>query len=172
MTSERKGGDLFIVDNSDPGWTGLRYLEEWCELAKSFDIASGYFEVGALLALDGKWQGLSKIRILMGSDVTASTKKLLLDAVRARAKRALNEGLEAEKDPNPFLNGVHAIVEALRSGQIECRVYNLAKFHAKAYITHAKLEVVGAKALVGIEQLHAPGPHAERRAQHSGPEPW
>ncbi len=157
MTSERKGGDLFIVDNSDPGWTGLRYLEEWCELAKSFDIASGYFEVGALLALDGKWQGLTKIRILMGSDVTASTKKLLLDAVRANAKRALNEGLEDEKDPNPFLNGVPAIVESLRSGQIECRVYNQAKFHAKAYITHAKLEVVGAKALVGSSNFTRPG---------------
>ena len=157
MPSDRRGGDLFIVDNSDPGWTGLRYLEQWCELAKSFDIASGYFEIGALLALDGKWQGLTKIRILMGSDVTASTKKLLLDAVRAKAERSLDEGLEAEKDPNPFLNGVPAIVEALRSGQIECRVYNKAKFHAKAYITHAKLEVVGAKALVGSSNFTRPG---------------
>lgn len=157
MMSERKGGDLFIVDNSDPGWTGLRYLEEWCELATSFDIASGYFEVGAVLALDGKWRGLTKIRILMGSDVTASTKKLLLDAVRAKAKRAINEGLEEEKDDNPFLNGVPAIVEALRSGQIECRVYNQAKFHAKAYITHAKLEVIGAKALVGSSNFTRPG---------------
>ena len=43
MSGSRRGGDLFIVDNSDPGWTGLRYLEEWCELAKSFDIATGYF---------------------------------------------------------------------------------------------------------------------------------
>src|SRR5664280_1145520 len=157
MTSERKGGDLFIVDNSDPGWTGLRYLQEWCELASSFDIAAGYFEVGALLALDGKWQGLSKIRILMGSDVTASTRKVLLDAVRGTARRALDDGLEAEKDANPFLNGVPGIVAALRSGQIECRVYNLAKFHAKTYITHAKLEVVGAKALVGSSNFTRPG---------------
>ncbi len=50
-----------------------------------------------------------------------------------------------------------AIVAALRSGQIECRVYNLAKFHAKAYITHAKLEVVGAKALVGSSNFTRPG---------------
>jgi len=157
MTSERKGGDLFIVDNSDPGWTGLRYLQEWCELASSFDIAAGYFEVGALLALDGKWQGLSKIRILMGSDVTASTKKLLLDTVRGKARRALDDDLEAEKDANPFLSGVPGIVDALRSGQIECKVYNRAKFHAKAYITHAKLEVVGAKALVGSSNFTRPG---------------
>ncbi len=37
MTTDRKGGDLFVVDNSDPGWTGLRYLQEWCDLASSFD---------------------------------------------------------------------------------------------------------------------------------------
>jgi superfamily II DNA or RNA helicase len=157
VTSDRRGGDLFIVDNSDPGWTGLRYLQEWCDLATTFDIATGYFDTGALLALDGKWQGLHKIRILMGSEITASTKKLLLDTVRATARRTLDEGLEAEKDANPFLNGVPGIVAALRSGQIECRVYNLAKFHAKTYITHAKLEVVGAKALVGSSNFTRPG---------------
>jgi hypothetical protein len=157
VTSERRGGDLFIVDNSDPGWTGLRYLQEWCELASSFDIATGYFDVGALLALDGNWQGLGKIRVLMGSDVVAGTKKMLLDAVRGAALGVLDEGLEGEKDANPFLHGVPAIVDALRSSQIECRVYNDAKFHAKAYITHAKLEVVGAKALVGSSNFTRPG---------------
>ena len=29
MTADSKGRDLFIVDNSVSGWTGLRYLEEW-----------------------------------------------------------------------------------------------------------------------------------------------
>jgi len=32
--TSRKGGDLFIVDNSISGWTGLRYLREWTELAE------------------------------------------------------------------------------------------------------------------------------------------
>jgi len=36
----RTGGELFIVDNSVSGWTGLRYLQEWCDIAKSFDIAT------------------------------------------------------------------------------------------------------------------------------------
>ena len=49
MATGRKGGDLFIVDNSVSGWTGLRYLEEWCGIAKSFDIATGFFEIGSLL---------------------------------------------------------------------------------------------------------------------------
>jgi len=151
------GGDLFVVDNSDSGWTGLRYLREWTELAKSFDIATGFFEIGALLAMEGSWQQLDKIRILMGGDVTASTRKAVLDAVTTRAKLMIDTDLEAEKDVNPFLIGVSAIVEAIRSKQIECKVYNKQKFHAKAYITHAKLDVIGAKALVGSSNFTRPG---------------
>jgi hypothetical protein len=151
------GRDLFIVDNSVSGWTGLRYLEEWCSIAKSFDIATGYFEIGALLALDGKWQSLDKIRILMGSDTTHRTRRALLEAVRTRIVGALDGSMEADKEKNPFLTGVPAILEALRSGKIECRVYDKDKFHAKTYITHARLEVVGAQALVGSSNFTNPG---------------
>jgi hypothetical protein len=35
MSTEPRGRDLFIVDNSVSGWTGLRYLEEWCGIAKA-----------------------------------------------------------------------------------------------------------------------------------------
>jgi len=45
--------DLFIVDNGDKNWKAKNYLHEWAELAHAFDVATGYFEVGALLALDG-----------------------------------------------------------------------------------------------------------------------
>jgi superfamily II DNA or RNA helicase len=156
-TEAPKGGDLFVVDNSDSGWTGLRYLQEWCDISSSFDIATGFFEVGSLVALDSKWQQLDKIRILMGADVTLGTRRILLEATKDKAERHLDEGLEADKEPNPFLNGVPAIVAALHSGQIECRVYNDTKFHAKAYITHGRLEVVGAKALVGSSNFTRPG---------------
>lgn len=157
MTADSKGRDLFIVDNSVSGWTGLRYLAEWSGIAKSFDIATGYFEIGALLALDGKWQPLEKIRILMGAETTHRTRKALLDAVRTRAVQILDGSIEADKDSNPFLHGVPAILAAMRSRQIECRVYDKEKFHAKAYITHAKLEVVGSQALVGSSNFTAPG---------------
>ena len=157
MTAESKGRDLFIVDNSVSGWTGLCYLEEWTDIAKAFDIATGYFEIGALLALDGKWQTLEKIRILMGAGMTHRTRKALLDAVRERAVQILDGSIEASKDSNPFLHGVPALLEAMRSGQIECRVYDKDKFHAKAYITHAKLEVIGSQALVGSSNFTLPG---------------
>ena len=157
MADKPKGGDLFIVDNSISGWTGLKYLQEWSGIAKKFDIATGYFEIGSLLDLDGKWQQLDKIRILMGAEMTDRTRKLLLESVRSRAVEKLDSSLEADKDANPFLAGVPAIVEALKSGQIECRVYAQEKFHAKTYITHAKLDVVGAQALVGSSNFTRPG---------------
>src|SRR3954447_478917 len=103
MSQDGRGRDLFIVDNSISGWTGLRYLEEWSSIAKAFDIATGYFEIGSLLALDGKWQSLEKIRILMGAEMTHRTRKAFLDAVRSRAVQILDRSIEADKDSNPFL---------------------------------------------------------------------
>ena len=151
-----EGSELFIVDNSVSGWTGLEYLRQWCEISRSFDIATGFFEIGSLLELDGHWQQLDKIRILMGEEVSLRTKQAFTQALAERMDR-LDGSLEGEKDRNPFLTGVGGIVEALKSGQIECRVFRKSKFHAKTYITHSKLEVVGARALVGSSNFTRPG---------------
>ncbi len=51
------GGDLFIVDNSDEGWKALQYLREWTQISTAFDIATGFFEIGALL-LDQSTRGV------------------------------------------------------------------------------------------------------------------
>jgi len=37
------------------------------------DIATGYFEIGALLGLDGEWQQLDRISILIGDEVSKRT---------------------------------------------------------------------------------------------------
>lgn len=66
MSDKRKGTDLFIVDNADSEWKVRDYLHDWAYLAHTFDVATGYFEIGALLALDGQWQKLDHMRILMG----------------------------------------------------------------------------------------------------------
>jgi superfamily II DNA or RNA helicase len=153
----KSGSDLFIVDNSISGWTGLRYLAKWTEISRAFDIATGFFEIGALLDLDGKWQKLDKIRILMGSETTYRTREEIRQALKSRAKSMLDRSIEEIKTPNPFLKGVAAIAEALRSGKIECRVYSQDKFHAKTYITHGSLEIVGSRALVGSSNFTAPG---------------
>ncbi|MCZ7533822.1 MAG: phospholipase D-like domain-containing protein [Acidimicrobiia bacterium] len=153
----RTGGDLFIVDNSEDGWTGLRYLEEWTDIASSFDIATGYFDIGALLSLNGKWQKLDKIRILMGVETTSKTRAIILKSAQDKGVAVLNESLEDEKPGNPLLDGVTEIQEAIRSGRIEVRVYAKDKFHAKAYITHSSLNVIGSQALVGSSNFTKPG---------------
>ena len=154
--SEKRGGDLFIVDNSDSEWKVQRYLHDWADLSSALDIATGYFEIGSLLALEGQWQKLEKIRILMGDEVSRRTKQALLAGIE-RAEAKLDESIESEKEKNDFLAGVPGIVEALQKRQIECRIYTKEKFHAKAYITHAKQAVVGSAALVGSSNFTVPG---------------
>ena len=151
------GGELFIVDNSDDLWKGLKYLHDWTEIASAFDIATGFFEIGALLALEPGWQKLDKIRILLGDEMTARTRQALLEGLRERTKAVLDNSIEQEKEANDFLAGVPAIVDGLRSGKIECKVYAKKKFHAKAYITHPKVAVIGSVALVGSSNFTVPG---------------
>jgi HKD family nuclease len=55
------------------------------------------------------------------------------------------------------LRGVPAIVQALKDKKIECRVFSKKKFHAKAFITHSKLNVVGSSALIGSSNFTYPG---------------
>ena len=151
-----RGQDLFIVDNSDDQWKALRYLHDWCDIASAMDIATGYFEIGSLLALDGQWQKLDNIRILMGDEVSARTQDAFNKSING-VKEKLDNSIESEKEKNDFLKGVPAIVDALQSGKILCKVYRDRKFHAKAYITHARMDVVGSVALVGSSNFTYPG---------------
>ena len=154
--TSQTGSELFIVDNSEEDWKAVRYLRDWCQLSESIDIATGYFEIGALLALGDEWQKVDGIRILMGDEVSRRTKKAF-DEGLARTVSRLDDSIESEKRKNDFLDGVAAIVEGIRSRKIQCRVYRKDKFHAKAYITHGRLEVVGSSALVGSSNFTAPG---------------
>lgn len=150
------GSDLFIVDNSDSAWKVQQYLRDWCDLSSTIDIATGFFEIGSLLGLDGHWQNVDHFRILMGDTVSRRTAKAFEQALAAVAGH-LDRSIEAEKDGNAFLEGVPAIVEAMRDGRITCRVYRKDKFHAKAYISRARQAVVGAFALVGSSNFTTPG---------------
>jgi len=154
--SQERGIDLFIVDNSDEQWKAVRYLHDWCDIASAMDIATGYFEIGALLALDGQWQKLDQIRILMGDEVTKRTYDAFQKALTG-LKETLDKSIEQEKEKNDFLKGVPAIVEALQAGKISCKVYKERKFHAKAYITYPRMDVIGATALVGSSNFTYPG---------------
>ncbi len=163
--------DLFIVDNSDKDWKVRAYLEEWCEISKAIDIATGHFEIGSLLSLQEKWQGVDKIRILMGGDTSFRSKQAFAHGL-GEIKSRLDGSIETEKAKNDFLDGVPAIVAALKSGKIECRVYRKEKFHAKAYITHGRAAVVGSFGLVGSSNFTFPGlsQNIELNVQIRGPE--
>ena len=148
--------ELFIIDNSDSDWKVRSYISEWCALSKAVDIATGYFEIGALLCLNDAWQSVYKIRILMGDEVSYRTKRAFTEGLQKIHER-LDLSVETEKIKNDFLQGVPAIVDAIRSGKIQCRVYRKDKFHAKAYITHGRAAVVGSFALVGSSNFTYPG---------------
>jgi superfamily II DNA or RNA helicase len=147
---------LFIVDNSDTDWKVQRYVREWCDLASRIDVATGYFEIGALLALDGQWQKLDQLRILMGDEVSKRTKQALAAGIKAGLEK-LDQSIEEQKKTDDFLSGADAVVDGLRSGKINCRVYAKEKFHAKAYINHARSAVIGSAALVGSSNFTYPG---------------
>src|SRR5207302_6557141 len=93
----KTGSELFIVDNSDEDWKVLRYLHEWCQISKAIDVATGYFEIGALLGLKDEWQKVDQIRILMGDEVSKRTKTAFAEGLVNITSR-LDASLEAEKN--------------------------------------------------------------------------
>lgn len=127
--------DLYIVDNSTEQQSVKEYLIDWCKVSKQMDIATGYLEIGGLLALDMHWQKLDKIRIILGNEMTKRTKDVIDKVVEALLSH-FNDSIDDEHERNEFLVGVPAILDAMKSGKIECRVFNKNKFHAKAYITY------------------------------------
>jgi phosphatidylserine/phosphatidylglycerophosphate/cardiolipin synthase-like enzyme len=147
-----KAAELFIVDNTDEHWKALEYVSQWCDISETIDIATGFFEIGALLALEGHWQKVDKIRILIGGDTTRQTS----EAIR-KAATSLEESFSRAREDDLFLEGINAIVAAIQSKKIEIKVYRKKKFHAKTYITHARSEVIGSAALVGSSNFTKPG---------------
>ena len=71
--SHKTGSGLFIIDNSAHDWRVLCYLHDWCQLSKSLGIATGYFKIGALMALSDDWQQVDNIWVLMGDEVSKRT---------------------------------------------------------------------------------------------------
>ena len=131
--------NLYIVDNSTEQQSVKEYLIDWCKVSKQMDIATGYLEIGGLLALDTHWQKLDKIRIILGNEMTKRTRDVIDKVVEVLISR-FNDSIDTEHEKNEFLIGVPAILEAMKSGKIECRVYDKNKFHAKAYITYFRDE--------------------------------
>ena len=83
----KSASELFIVDNCDANWKVRNYLTDWCDLSSSIDVATGYFEIGALLSLKESWQKVDSIRLLMGDEVSKRTKKAFEEGLKKSLPR-------------------------------------------------------------------------------------
>jgi superfamily II DNA or RNA helicase len=126
-----------IVDNESAERQALALLREWCRTSRALDVATDFLEVGGLLGLQGDWQQVDDLRILMGAGVPLRHQATFAEAHQGILAR-LDQSLEREKEKNDFLVGVAPVVEALRSGKIQCRLYRKDKLQARAFITHAR----------------------------------
>ena len=96
---------MFIVDNESEDRSVKNYLSQWCSISKQMDIAVGYWEIGGNLVLDGDWQKLDKIRIILGNEVTKRTKDVIDKAVQ-QILATMKGSIDAEQEKNEFLLGV------------------------------------------------------------------
>jgi len=122
-----------IIDNRSLN-TLLNALEQLFQQTQHLDLATGCFEIGSLMALDGHWQAIDKMRIIMGDETTKRTKKELVQSVISSS----HESIEEAKERDDNLGGLVAIREALNAKRILTRIYSKAKFHAKCYIMNTR----------------------------------
>ena len=104
-----------------PRWQS-RSLVRLLPNLKKMDIATGVFEIGSLLLLEGLWQDLEKVRVLMGDETTRRTKRQITEALLA----VCNQSIEREKERDDALTGLAAVREAIANKQISMRTYSEA----------------------------------------------
>ena len=84
-----------IIDNRDPN-TALESLKRLLPESKTLDVATGYFEIGSLLALDSFWNTLESVRILMGDETQRRTKKELVESLRKDSDASIERTKEQD----------------------------------------------------------------------------
>lgn len=122
-----------IIDNRGNNQV-VEALRKLLPNLQKMDVATGVFEIGSLLLLNGLWQNLDKIRIMMGDETTKRTKREIVKALL----EVSNESIEQEKERDDALSGLPAVREAIKKKQIALRIYSQAKFHAKSYLMESK----------------------------------
>ena len=143
---------LPVIDNTVNN-SVQKMFEQWFKETKCLRIATAFFEIGSLLALDGEWQKIDSIRILMGDEIAKRTRNELI----ASLKHQFDESIEQWKEKDDALTGLFAIREALSNKKIEFRIYTKSKFHAKCYLFENRNESYPSTALVGSSNFTRPG---------------
>ncbi|MDO8586144.1 MAG: helicase-related protein [Armatimonadota bacterium] len=150
--SDQPGKLSTILDNRD-GNNVLSALRTLLAEAQQADIATGTFEIGSLLALDGAWQDVPAFRVIMGDETTGRTRRVLLEALT----NTTDDNLELVKERDDTLRGLAAVRNALESKQLKVRVYPKAKFHPKCYLVRTKPSQLVDCAIVGSSNFTEPG---------------
>jgi superfamily II DNA or RNA helicase len=141
-----------ILDNRNDN-TILNALQKLLPSLKKIDIATGVFEVGSLLQLEGLWQQVPEIRILMGNETTKTTQKTIVQALIEKSE----ESIEAEKERDDSLTGLPAVRDSIKNNQIVLKTFTKSKFHAKMYLMDAKEPSPVDFAIVGSSNFTKPG---------------
>jgi superfamily II DNA or RNA helicase len=141
-----------LLDNRGEN-TVLKAFQRLLPHTRRWDVATGYFEIGSLLDLDGLWQSLDGMRVLLGDEVTRRTRQELLANLRTQS----DASIEAAKERDDSLRGLAAVRQALQCGHIQARVYIKAKFHAKGYILEGNEHSLTDFAVVGSSNFTHPG---------------
>ena len=141
-----------IIDNRNQN-TVLHALRKLLPNLQKMDIATGVFEVGSLLLLEGLWQELDKIRVLMGDETTKRTKREIIKALL----EVSNQSIEREKERDDALTGLASVRQAIANKQIALKTYSKAKFHAKSYLMESKETSPVDFAIIGSSNFTRPG---------------
>ena len=141
-----------LIDNIQNN-TLHKTLEILLPQSVSLDVATGTFEIGAFLSLGEAWQHLDGIRLLMGDETTRRTKDQIVKALA----EITDDSLESVKEKDDTLQGLAAVRDAIRRGQIAVRVYDRAKFHAKLNLMCAQHPSPVNFATVGSSNFTRPG---------------
>ncbi|MDQ2687391.1 MAG: phospholipase D-like domain-containing protein, partial [Armatimonadota bacterium] len=141
-----------ILDNRGEN-TVLAAFRRLLPQTRQWDVATGYFEVGSLLDLDGQWQALEGMRVLLGDEMTRRTRDELIRSLRQQSE----DSIEKAKEQDDALTGLAAIRQALADGHIQTRVYAEAKFHAKGYLMEGAESSLVDYAVVGSSNFTHPG---------------
>ena len=141
-----------ILDNRGDN-TVLAAFRRLLPQSRTWDVATGYFEVGSLLDLDGQWQALEGMRVLLGDEMTRRTRDELIRSLRRQSE----DSIEEAKENDDSLTGLTAIRQSLAGGHIQTRVYTQAKFHAKGYLMDGADSSLVDYAVVGSSNFTHPG---------------
>jgi phosphatidylserine/phosphatidylglycerophosphate/cardiolipin synthase-like enzyme len=141
-----------IIDNRGENKV-VHALQRLLPNLQRMDVATGVFEVGSFLLLEGVWQDLERIRILMGDETTRRTKREIVQAMLQTS----NDSIEREKERDDALTGLAAVRDAIATRQILLKTYCKAKFHAKSYLMESKETSPVDFAIVGSSNFTKPG---------------